>query len=154
MHDYLDIVIDYLHPGELKFSRYRYVIRLIQELPPDMKGTATSPVASHLFQVKELEDTELLDSDLANDFHHFTAKLIFLAKRTIPDIQTTVVYLCMRVKGLDTDDWKKLARVIRYLQDTLGFPLITCVDDSDNISWYIDASYAIHKDMKSHTSGC
>ena len=130
---------------------YGYILRLIQELPPDMIGTSTSPAASHLFQVQEPEDADLLDSDMADDFHHFTAKLLFLAKRTRPDIQTAVAYLCTRVKGPDTDNWKKLAIVIMYLQDTPGLPLVISVENSGNIRWYIDASYAIHNDMKSHT---
>ena len=81
------MIINYLHPGEVKFKMYGYFHWLIQELPPKMKGTSTLPVVAHLFRVQEPEDTELLSSDLAEDFHHFTAKLFFLAKGTRPDIQ-------------------------------------------------------------------
>ena len=46
---------------------------------------------------------------------------------------------------------KKRARIMMYLQDTPGLPLIISVHDSSNVRWYIDESYAIHNDIKSHT---
>ena len=40
---------------------------------------------------------------------------------------------------------------MKYLQDTQYFPLIQEDDDSRFLKWYIDGSFAIHNDMKSHT---
>lgn len=39
-------------------------------------------------------------------FHHLTAKLLYLAKRTRPDLQAAVSFLTMRVLVPDVDDWK------------------------------------------------
>ena len=55
--------------------------------------------------------------------------------------------------GTGTDDYKKLVRSMNYIQGTIGLPLIFSIDKSGNIKWYIDASFAVHKDMISHTGG-
>ena len=40
---------------------------------------------------------------------------------------------------------------MKYLQETRYLPLILEDDDSSVLKWYIDGSFAIHNDMKSHT---
>ena len=57
------------------------------------------------------------------------------------------------MRGPDTDEYKKLARVMKYIQGTIGLPLILSIDKSGNIKWYVDASFAVHKDMRSRTGG-
>ena len=44
-------------------------------------------------------------------------------------------------------------RVMNYIQGTIDLPLIFSIDNSGNIKWYIDAAFAVHKDMRSHTGG-
>ena len=57
------------------------------------------------------------------------------------------------MRGPDTDDHKNLARVMKYIQGTIGLPLILSIYKSGNIKWYADASFAVHKDMRSHNGG-
>ena len=57
------------------------------------------------------------------------------------------------MKGPDTDDYKKLDRVMKYIQGTICLPLILSIDKSGNIKWYIDALFAVHTDMRSNTGG-
>ena len=80
-------------------------------------------------------------------------QILYLSKRACPDIQLSVFFLCTRVRGPDTDDYKNLARVMKYIQGTIGLPLILSIDKSVNRKWYVDASFAVHKDMRSHTGG-
>ena len=40
---------------------------------------------------------------------------------------------------------------MKYLQETQYLPLILEDDDSGVLKWYIDGSFAIHNNMKSHT---
>ena len=49
------------------------------------------------------------------------------------------------------DDHAKLAGVTRYLDGTIGPPLILTMDKSGEMQWHVDASFAVHNDMKSHT---
>jgi hypothetical protein len=57
------------------------------------------------------------------------------------------------VKAPDTDDYKKLARVMQYLRGTVDMPLILETDDTHIVKWWVNASFAVHEDMKSHTGG-
>ena len=57
------------------------------------------------------------------------------------------------MKETETDDYKKLAMVMKYIQGTIGLPLIFSIDKTGNIKWYVDASFAVHKDMRSHANG-
>jgi hypothetical protein len=62
-----------------------------------------------------------------------------------------VSFLTTRVKLPDMDDWKKLLRVLGYLKETIDYDLkITC-ENLENLTWYIEGSYAVHEDMKGHT---
>ncbi len=90
---------------------------------------------------------------MTNDFHTYTAKALFLCKHGRPDIQTAVAFLMTQVKEPDTDDWKKLLRLMAYLRGTKNLILTLEADDMKIMKWYIDASYAVHKDMKGHTGG-
>eukprot|EP00957_Ditylum_brightwellii_P111673 8517832-Ditylum_brightwellii.AAC.1 len=40
---------------------------------------------------------------------------------------------------------------MRYLRATINLPLTLEVDGSGVIRWWVDASFAVHQDMKGHT---
>ena len=40
---------------------------------------------------------------------------------------------------------------MKYLDSSVDMPLVLSVDDSGQIWWWIDASFTVHNDMKSHT---
>ena len=42
---------------------------------------------------------------------------------------------------------------MKYIQRIIGLPLILSIDKSGNIKCYVDASFVVHKDMRSHTGG-
>jgi hypothetical protein len=115
-----------------------------------MDGEAAIAAGNHLFEVNK-KDPVMLEEDKATMFHHNVAKLLFLCKRARPDMQTAVAFLCTRVKGPDTDDYKKLTRVVRYLCGSIEVPLILEADNMHIIKWWVDASFAVHTDMKRHT---
>ena len=86
---------------------------MLTELPEDMEGMATTPAAEHLFKINETP-TYLTDEDTML-LHHNVAKLLFLCKWARPDLQTAVAFLSTQVKHPDHDDYKKLARAMKYL---------------------------------------
>ena len=104
-----------------------------------------------LFKVDE--DAMKLDPPKAKAFHNITAKMIYVTKRARPDISLAVAFLTTRVKGPDVDDWGKLRHVIVYLRVTRDLPLILGADGSGVLSWYVDASFAVHPDMRGHSGG-
>jgi hypothetical protein len=116
-----------------------------------MSGTAATPAGEHLFDVSD--DPACLDPETANLFHHLTAKLLFLCKRARPDVQTPVAFLTTRVTKPDVDDYKKLGRVIKYLRGTPNLALTLEADNTHVVKWWIDSSFGVHRDMRSHTGG-
>ena len=154
VHEYLGMSIDFSVSGKVRFSMIDYVKNMLEALPADMQsGVAPTPAANHLFEVNA--DAQKLDDATGELFHHVTAKLLFfICKRARPDVQTAVAFLlCTRVQAPDTDDYKKLDRVMRYLRGTPTMPLILEADATNIIKWWADASYAVHPDMRSHTGG-
>ena len=59
--------------------------------------------------------------------------------------------ICIRVRETDTDEYKKLAGVIKYMKGTIGLPFILSIDKSGNINWYASAEFLVHKYIRSHT---
>jgi hypothetical protein len=149
VHDYLGITIDYSEHDKVKFTMYDYLEDILAEMPEDMKGTAPTPASDNLFNIDE--DSLPLNEKESDFFHRTTARLLFAAKRARPDLQVAVAYLCTRVKSPSQSDYRKLTRVIKYLRLTISVPLILGWDGTGQLRWSVDASFAVHKDMRSHT---
>ena len=135
--------------GQVVFTVYNYIEDIIGSAPPDMNGTAPDPAMFKLFTVHDnLPSLEMAQVDF---FHSMTARLLFAAKRARPDIQVAVAYLCTRVQEPTEDDYLKLARVICYLRTAVHLPLVIGWDDTGELLWSINASFAVHNNMRSHT---
>ena len=150
IHDYLGMVIDYTVPGKVKFMMKDFIQGGLDECPGElMKRPSVTPAANHLFNVNP--DCSKLGEAKASQFHHLTTKLLYLSKCARPDLQTAVSFLTTRVREPDEDDYKKLSQSIRYLRDNVDIPLTLEINNSGIICWWVDASFAIHPDMKSRT---
>ena len=77
--------------------------------------------------------------------------MLYVTKRALPDTALSIAFLTARVRGPDEDDWRKLARLIKYLQSTRELPLILGAKKTGVLHWYVDASFATHQDMRGHT---
>ncbi len=150
MHDCLGMTIDYHENGKVKISMFDYICKMLDELPKDMSGTAPIPVVSHLFEINS-DRPKKLDMVTAKIFHHNLGKLLFLCKRARPDIQTSVAFLCTRVKEPNADDYKKLARTMKYLQATRSLTLTLKAHGTRLIKWWVNGVFTVHQDMKNHT---
>ena len=145
--EYLRMCIDYTEKGKVKISMYDYIDKMLAELPTDMNGVSTTPAALHLFNLDD--GAEKMDKERAQLFHHLVAKLLYLSRRSRQDIQTAVAFLCTIVQSPDTDDYKKLAKVMKYLRSTRNDTLTMEADSRPK--WWVDSSYAVHPDMRSHS---
>jgi hypothetical protein len=145
VHDYLGIRFNFTQTGRVTMTMHNYISELINACPDNlMKGTANSPAGNHLFNVNP--DCEKFDKENAVMFHHLTAKLLYLSKRTRPDLLPTMSFLCTRVLNPDVDDWKKLGRCLCYLRDNAQLAYILEADGTWIIPWWVDASYGVHPD--------
>ena len=160
VHEYLGMVFDFTDPGSVKVTMYQYIDDIIDGAPDIYKvssrehgvGMAT-PAPSNLYEIRspDSETNQLLAEVEREDYHSLTAQCLYLSKRGRPDLQTSIAFHCTRVKKPDTDDQKKLARTIRHLIATIHLPLILHVNEHGVIEWWVDASFAVHEDMKSRT---
>jgi hypothetical protein len=151
VHDYLGMVLDFSKPGELTVDMVDYIKTVIAGMPKDMEGKAKTPAGTHLFKVNE--NPVLLDSEKAEVFHRIVMQLLYLCQRARPDVRTAIAFLSRRTSAPDIDDYRKLTRVMRYLQAHLGIKLTLSADGSGVVQWWVDAAYGVHHDMKSHTGG-
>jgi hypothetical protein len=151
IHDYLGMTLDFSEQGKVKVKMLDYVEKMLKDLPDEMAGEAPTPAANHLFAV---DDNQTKVSEIkAQFFHTYVAKALFLCKRARPDLQTAVAFLCTRVKSCNEDDYKKLIRMLQFLRSTKDDYLTLSATSLHNVRWWVDASYAVHPDMKSHTGG-
>ena len=102
--DYLGMKIDYQQKRKMKFVMYEYIDKILEELPADMSGLAMTPASNYLFNTDP--GCKKLTEEKGQLFHHLVAKLLYLCKHTIQDIQTMVAFLCTR------DDYKKSTKVM------------------------------------------
>ena len=114
VHEYLGMKFDFTENGVVMIDMSAYVKTIIANMPEDMVGKAPTPAANHLFKIRE---------------GHYRSKrkmvmqLQYLSQRGRPDVRTAVSFLCKRVSAPDDNDYKKLTRVMRYLQSTRNLKL-------------------------------
>ena len=145
--DYLGMDFDYSTEGVVKVSMKKIIEKVLEEIQVD--GTCRTPASNELFLVDET--SELLPKDLKEKFHSVVALLLYLAKRARPDILTAISFLTTRVMNPTQQDWNKLLRIVKYLKGTIDLTLHLSASKDLTINSFIDASFATHPDMKSHT---
>jgi hypothetical protein len=163
VHKYLGMTFDFATLKIVKVTMLEYVDEIIgswnngcSELDARSKAVSghkriATAAPNDLFKVDE--DAMKLDRARAKAFHNITAKGIYVNKRARPDISLYIAFLTTRVKGPDIDNWHKLCHLVEYLRSTRGLPLILAADGTGVLSWYVDALFAVHPDMRGHAGG-
>ena len=103
-------------PGEVRINMTRYIEKIIEEFPfPDeLKKGIKTPAGDHLFKVNK--SATKLDMKLRDVFHNTVTQPLFLSLRSRIDIQLPVVFLTIRVRSSDVDNWQKMLRLLSYLE--------------------------------------
>ena len=55
------------------------------------------------------------------------------------------------MKEPNEDDWQKLLHMMRFINGTAEDKLILTADDLHTLKWFVDVSFAVHPDFRSHT---
>ena len=164
-HKYLGMSLDYSHTNQCRVTMIDYVDEIVaaydkasSELDNGFSPVCkkknrarTSAAPDDLFVVDE--DAEKLSEEGQVAFHHLVAKTLYVSKRARPDSSTAIAFLTTRVQSPNIDDWRKLSHLMEYLRVTRLLPLILSADGSGVLMWYVDASFAVHPNMRSHTGG-
>jgi hypothetical protein len=149
-HDYLGMVLDFTEKGKVKIDMVDYVAKMLEDSPFNLKesDTAPSPANDKLFAESKGEP---LTRKQTEQLHTFVAKGLFVSKRGRPDMQPGIMGMCTRVLKPVTADWEHGKRMAMYLNGTRKDVLTLSADDLTVIKWYVDASFAVHPDFKSHS---
>ena len=148
-HDYLAMILDFSIPGILQIDMTPYVKSMIEEFPEELSGKTKGPWNENLFKVDTT--SKKLEAERAKIFHTFVMKGMFLCKRGRQDVQPAVAFMATRVTEPNEGDWKKLVKMMNFLKATKDDIATMSADDTNSIKWHVDASFAVHKDMRSHT---
>ncbi|MEL6660938.1 MAG: hypothetical protein AAFR36_31085, partial [Bacteroidota bacterium] len=118
-HEYLGMILDYTEKGKVKIDMRRYVADMIEDFPVKLRESDKSayPASEDLFGQHQEDDT-MLSKTMAEGYHSTVAKGLFLSKRSRPDIQPSIAYLSTRVKAPTQTDWKKLVKMMKFLNAT------------------------------------
>ena len=150
-HVFLGMDITYRDDSTVAITMKNHIREAITDSTMNISRSAATPAKKDLFYIDET--SPLLEFDRAVIFHHCTAMLLYVTQRARSDVQLAVAFLCTRVSCSTEQDWKKLERLLQYLYGTLDLALILGADSLTVLKTWVDASYAVHGDMKSHTGG-
>jgi hypothetical protein len=117
---YSVLTLDFTTGGEVKVTQDGYVTQLLDECGID--GTASSPAAEDIFDTDNdlpLCDTkETFHRQTAFHLHRQTARLLYLGKRTKPEILLAVSYLTTRVNKCNASDVRNWSACLSMSEET------------------------------------
>ena len=144
------MLLDFTRAGKVKIRMDEYVQKMIDGFPVKFgeNDSQETPAGNDLLNAGR---GEILDDEKREIFHSYVAKGLFLSKRARIDIHPTVSVLATRVRQPNESDWKKLVRLMRYLHSTKTWHKTLRADSLRIIKHYVDASFAVHPDVRSHT---
>lgn len=126
-----------------------YMGSIVDECSVKITTQVPSPAMDKLLNVGS--ESKGLSKLLAEEFHTIVAKGLFASKRAWPDINMVIAFLCTRVKHPTAEDWEKLMRLLKYINGSRKDKLVLGAHDLGVVRWYVDASFGVHPDFKSHT---
>lgn len=149
-HVFLGMDIEFHDNGTFSICMSDYLQEAIDEFGEDLEYDVPHPAVNDLFKVGTSKQLDTRRSDI---FHRVTAKLLYVCMRGRPDIQPTVAYLCTRVSKSNERDYAKLRRLLRFIRGTINDRRYIGADGFSVLHTWVDVSFAVHDDMKSHTGG-
>ncbi len=99
------------------------------------------------------KDAEKRSEEGAMAFHNLVAETLYVSKRAGPDVSMAIAFITTRVRAPDVNDRRNLSHLMEYLRMDRLRTLILSPNGSGVLMWYVDALFAVHPDMHSHTGG-
>jgi hypothetical protein len=157
VHNYLGMVMDFSTPPYVTINQVGMIediIRKARECPGLKIPSAhpKSPAAEQLFEVSP--DSPPLSEEAQTTFHSLLAKYNFVGGRGRPDLILGLSSLLKRVLSPTEEDERKLARFIGYSASTSDLTLRLRCNLPPKVMTFIDASFATHTNMRSHSGVC
>ena len=138
-------------PGQAMITTTGYCDEVVKI--SGVEGTARSPATEGLFETRE--GAALVMEPVRVWFHKVVAMVLYLAKRTKPECLVAVAFLATRVNKCTIDDVEKLQRLVRYIYATRDSGVVLRPGAGGiAVNLFVDASYGVHSDGRSHTGSC
>jgi hypothetical protein len=150
-HEFLGMHINFLGDGTVTIHMPSYIQRDIDESGLHISRSMPTPCASSLLAIDAA--SPLLPPTRTRSFHSSIAKLIYVGTCARTDILLALGFLCSRISAPTEQDEKKLQCLLEYLHGTIHLQLRLGADSLSSFSTWVDASFAVHSDMRSHTGG-
>jgi hypothetical protein len=150
-HVFLGMNFTFLPHQTVRINMRDYIQEDISDFHEDVTKGATTPANKNLFDIST--NALPLNPKQAEIFYSIVAKLLYVAKRCRPDILLAIAFLCTRVSCSSSEDWYKLQRLLQYLHRRIDEYAIIGADSLHSIKTWVDVSYGVHSDLKSHTGG-
>lgn len=146
---HLGLIFDFRVEGVVSIDASKQINTALTDM--EITKFSETPAANDLFEINDGLNT--LEPKLLKKFRSVVCLLLYVAKRVRLDILLPVIFLTTRVTIATSQDWKKLIRVLRYLNATRELRLH--LKDIGVLQAYIDASYGVHThNGRSHSGQC
>ena len=151
-HVFLGMNIDYNKSERTaKITMKDYLREAIIESGLAISKTASTPASKELFEVDDASPA--LPKRYGDVFHSVVAKLLYVSIRARMDLLLSTSFLTTRVSRSTRQDMGKLKRLLEYINGTIDLEYTVGADDLGRMRTWVDAAYAVHADMRSHTGG-
>ena len=150
-HVFLGVRIKYTGKGTAEITMKEYLKEALVESEMDITRTVATPSSRNLLDVDERSPR--LEKHDAEVFHSVVAKLLYVSTRARIDLLLPIAFLCTRVSKSTEQDREKLRRVLQYIKGSMHLEYTIGADDMGKMRTWVDAAFAVHPDMKSHTGG-
>ncbi len=150
-HVFLGMNIKYKDDRTAVVTMKSYLKEAIEESEMNINQTAATPARKNLFVLDD--KAAPLPKNEAEIFHSVVAKLLYVSIRARGDLLLAISFLCTRVSKSTTQDQGKLKRVLEYINGSMDLEYTLGADNLGKLRTWVDASFAVHPDMKSHTGG-
>ena len=148
--EYLGMQIErILNPSGFKVWQPGYTSRSTENYTPDSR-TYSTPSTADFFDTLDDPNT-VYPAEYAYEFQSHLATLLYLACHTRPDILKECVFLASHIMNPGPIARAKLNRLYGYLRATPDLGIFITGGDLQ-LTVYTDASYAVHRNGRSHSA--
>ena len=149
--NFLGMELKFIGNKKVSIGTVKYIKDMAEEFGVDLLKKVSSPAAKWLFTTND--KSPKLKQEMMDKYVRFVAKILWVEKRSRPDVETAVSFLITRIKAPDKDDWCKLVRAMSWLYQTADDVRIVGADDLHEMLTFIDSAHAVHPNMRGHTGG-
>ena len=94
-HTFLGMDKEFIGDGKVAITTPQHIREMVEDFPEELTYKVVNPARNELFTV--VVDAKKLDNTKTEIFRKITAKGLWISKRSRPDLETAISFLCTRV---------------------------------------------------------